>query len=204
MTSSAPGPMSKRTFYAVIGGGVALLALGVWLVASQLPSWLNSPSTTSTTTADPPTTTGAGARRIVATLFYVSEDGRELVPVTRDVLYGSTPAEQARNLIAAQLEPPPSGHLSTIPAGTQVKRVYLAPSGEAYVDLSPEIVKGHMGGVLTEALTVYALVNVITTNLADVTSVQILVDGSEVDSLTGHLDLRHPLPKALEWVRKGQ
>jgi hypothetical protein len=201
--TAAPGPMPKRTIWAVVAGGVALLALGVWLVASQLPAWLNSPGTTGP--AGPAATTAAtGARRITATLFYVSEDGRELVPVTREVLYGSTPAEQARHLIAAQLEPPPSGHLSTIPAGTQVKRVYLAPSGEAYVDLSPEIVKGHIGGVLNEALTVYALVNVITANLADVTAVQILVDGSEVDSLTGHLDLRHPLPKALEWVRKGQ
>jgi hypothetical protein len=196
--------MPKSTIWAVIAGGVALLALGVWLVASQLPSWLNSPGTTEPTGSQGPITTATGARRIAATLFYVSEDGRELVPVTREVPYGSTPAEQARNLIAAQLEPPPAGHLSTIPAGTQVKRVYLSPSGEAYVDLSAEIVKGHMGGVLTEALTVYALVNVVITNLADVTAVQILVDGSEVDSLTGHLDLRHPLPKALEWVRKGQ
>jgi hypothetical protein len=195
--------MPKSTFWAVVAGGAGLLALGVWLVASQLPSWLNSPGATETTT--PQAATGAaGARRIAATVFYASEDGRELVPVTRDVLYGSTPAEQARNLIAAQLEPPPSGQVSTIPEGTQVKRVYLSPSGEAYVDLSPEIVKGHIGGVLPEALTVYALVNVITTNLADVTAVQILVDGSEVDTLTGHLDLRHPLPKALEWVRKGQ
>ena len=82
--------------------------------------------------------------------------------------------------------------------------ISISPSGEAFVDLSPEIVKGHIGGVLPEALTVYALVNAITTNLADVTAVQILVDGAEVDTLTGHLDLRHPLPKALEWVRKGQ
>jgi spore germination protein GerM len=194
--------MPKRTFWIVVAGGAALLALGVWLVASQLPSWLNSPGPTETTT--PSATPAAGARRIAATLFYVSEDGRELVPVIREVLYGSTPAEQARNLIAAQLEKPPSNLLSTIPEGTEVKRVYLSPNGEAYVDLSPEIVKGHLGGVLNEALTVYALVNVVTTNLADVTAVQILVGGTEVDSLTGHLDLRHPLPKSLEWVRKGQ
>lgn len=201
--TSAPGPMPKSTVWAVVAGGVGLLALGVWLVASQLPAWLNPTGTIETTTS-PGTTATAGARRIAATVFYASEDGRELVPVTRDVLYGSTPAEQARNLIAAQLEPAPSGHVSTIPEGTQVKRVYLSPSGEAYVDLSAEVVKGHIGGVLPEALTVYALVNVITTNLADITAVQILVDGAEVDSLTGHLDLRHPLPKSLEWVRKGQ
>ena len=38
----------------------------------------------------------------------------------------------------------------------------FAPNGEAYVDLSREIVAGHMGGVVNEALTVFAIVNAIT------------------------------------------
>jgi hypothetical protein len=202
--TSATGPSSPRQrtlIWAVLAGGIALLGVGVWLVVSHLPDFL-----TPVPTDAPGQARGAAAdgRRITATLFYVSDDARELVPVAREVPYGATPAEQAKHLVAAQLEPPPDGQLTTIPKGIQVKTVYLAPNGEAYVDLSREIVTGHIGGVVSEALTVYALVNVITTNLANVTAVQILVDGSEVDSLTGHIDLRHPLPKSLEWVRKGQ
>jgi hypothetical protein len=30
--------------------------------------------------------------------------------------------------------------------------------------------------------------------------VQILVNGKEVDTLAGHVDLRHPLAKNLEWI----
>jgi hypothetical protein len=30
--------------------------------------------------------------------------------------------------------------------------------------------------------------------------VQILIDGQEVDTLAGHVDLRRPLGKSLEWV----
>jgi hypothetical protein len=41
-------------------------------------------------------------------------------------------------------------------------------------------------------------------NLPDITGVQILIEGKEVDSLAGHLDLRAPLAKALDWVEKGQ
>ena len=197
-----PGPLPKSTIWAVLVGGIGLLIVGVWLVVSHLPSFLTTTEGGGPFDTRPAATTDA--RRITATVFYVSEDGRELVPVTREVPYGGTPGEQARHLIAAQLDPPPAGHLSTIPAGTKVKTVFLAPNGEAYVDLSREIVAGHMGGVVTEALTVYALVNVITANLADVSAVQILVEGAEVDSLTGHIDLRHPLPKSLDWVRKGQ
>ena len=32
------------------------------------------------------------------------------------------------------------------------------------------------------------------------TRVQILIDGKEVDTLAGHVDLRRPLAKSLEWV----
>jgi hypothetical protein len=44
----------------------------------------------------------------------------------------------------------------------------------------------------------------VTVNLPDIAAVQILVDGKQVDTLAGHIDLRYPLGKALEWVRKGQ
>ena len=40
----------------------------------------------------------------------------------------------------------------------------------------------------------------LTVNLPAITHVQILVDGKEVDTLAGHVDLRHPLAKSLEWV----
>ena len=36
---------------------------------------------------------------------------------------------------------------------------------------------------------------------AAISRVQILVDGKEVDTLAGHVDLRHPLEKNLKWVK---
>jgi hypothetical protein len=44
-------------------------------------------------------------------------------------------------------------------------------------------------------------VNALTENLPAVTAVQLLVDGKEVDTLTGHVDLRTPLAKNLAWVQ---
>jgi spore germination protein GerM len=148
------------------------------------------------------TETEAETRRIQAALFYVAEDGMTLTPVSREVVYGATPAEQARRILEAQVAPPPDGRVSAIPAGTTVRAAYLTATGEAYVDLGGAIVSGHSGGSLDEALTVYAIVNALAANLPGVTTVQILVEGQEVDSLVGHLDLRHPLGRALDWVRK--
>jgi hypothetical protein len=70
------------------------------------------------------------------------------------------------------------------------------------VNLSPEITHRHGGGALDELFTVYAIVNALTVNLPAITRVQILVDGKEVDTIAGHVDLRHPLQKNLKWVQE--
>jgi len=98
---------------------------------------------------------------------------------------------------------PPASLGSAIPAGTTVRTVFLTDRGEAYIDLSRDFVAGHTGGSLNEALAVYALVNAMTANLPDVSAVQILIDGQEVDTLAGHLDLRHPLRRSDSWVQRG-
>jgi hypothetical protein len=190
---------AKRWTILAIGG--AGLVLGVWLVSTGLPTWLTRPDAATTTTDA--TGGAAESRRIQATLFYVADDGTTLVATSRNVVYGATPVEQARRLVEAQVADPPDGLVSPIPSGTTVRAVFLTDAREAYVDLGGSIVSGHSGGSLDEALTVYAIVNALTVNLPEVTAVQILVEGHEVDSLRGHVDLRAPLRKATDWIQKG-
>ena len=111
---------------------------------------------------------------------------------------------QARVIVEAQLAEPPAPLLSPIPPGTRVLAVYLIPErGEtfdAFVDLSEEVTLGHSGGSLEELFTVYAIVNALTTNLPAINAVQILVNGREVDTLVGHVDLQRPLERNMQWV----
>ena len=185
-------------------GGVGVILIGVVLILAQLPRLLGRPPAPAPAVGSGSQAAAEEARKITATLFFVSEAGTELVPVTQDVLYGSTPAAQARRIAEAQLQAAPAGLSSAIPAGTTVHAVYLTSRGEAYVDVSREMIANHSGGSMNEALAVYALVNAMIVNLPDVSAVQILVDGKEVDSIAGHLDLRQPLRRSTEWVRKGQ
>ena len=192
--------LGPRQWAVIVVGGL-LIGLGIWLVATRLPGWLTRPPVEGST----PDAGAAGeTRKIQAKLYYVSGDGTALVSVNRQVLYGATPAEQARRIVEAQVATPPEGALSAIPAGTTVRAVFLTADHEAYVDLGGAIATGHSGGSLNEALAVYAVVNAVAVNLPEVTAVQILIEGKEVDSLAGHIDLRHPLAKALDWVEKGQ
>lgn len=199
----APAP-SSRAWWFGLGAGALLVALGVVLVVLFLPRVLNTGGVNPPSQASAPAPAATATRTIQAMLYYVSAEGTALVPVSRDVPFAETPAAQARRLVEAQIQTPPAGQRSTIPPGTVVRAVFLTGDGRAYVDLGGPIVTGHAGGSLNEALTVYAIVHVLTSNLPSVTAVQVLVEGKEVDSLTGHLDLRHPLGRSDRWILRGQ
>ena len=199
--SPQPAAPPPRSLTKAVVAGALLIAGGVLVVMAVLPKIL---SRETVPPADTPGTPTSNARRIQATLFYVSDDGAELIQVPREVPFGDTPALQARYIVQAQLETPAKGFASAIPPGVKVRSLFLGAHHEAYVDLSPEIMKGHHGGSLDEALAVFAIVNAVTSNLPDVSAVQILVDGKEVDSLAGHIDLREPINRANAWIRKGQ
>jgi hypothetical protein len=129
-------------------------------------------------------------RKIKAHLYYVADDGMRLTRVERDVPYGEGAVEQAREIVSAQVAAVVDPLVSAVPAGTTVRALFVTEQGEAFVDLSKEVVSAHPGGTMNELLTVYTIVNAITENLPAVTSVQLLVDGKEVETLAGHVDLR--------------
>jgi hypothetical protein len=143
-------------------------------------------------------------RRIKATLFYVSADGLRLAPAERDVLFAEGTSEQAKKIVEALLEPPPGGLASAVPAGTSLRGLFVGEHGDAYIDFSGSLRTNHPGGSLNELLTVYAIVSALTVNLPAISTVQILIDGHEVDTLAGHVDLRRPLPNAPQWTEKGK
>ncbi|MBI3403726.1 MAG: GerMN domain-containing protein [Acidobacteria bacterium] len=140
-------------------------------------------------------------RKIKAHLFYIADDGAHLTSVERDIAYGESAADQAREIISAQIAPVPAPIVSPVPTGTTLRAVFIAEGGNAYVDLSREVTAAHSGGTVGELLTVYAIVDALTVNLPAVTAVQVLVDGKEVDTLAGHVDLRRPLTRNLAWVQ---
>jgi spore germination protein GerM len=149
--------------------------------------------------AQPGPTAPDAVRKITATLFYVADDGMALMPASREVPFGATVTEQARAILDAQLAPA-APLVSAVPAGVTLRDVFVTERGDAFVDLSAEASSKHPGGSLAELLTVYTIVNALTVNLPAIARVQILVDGKEVDSLAGHVDLRHPLAKSLDWI----
>jgi hypothetical protein len=182
---------------AIIAALIVAAFAGVWIVVSHrsrgAAATVAGPATEAAATA-------AAQPKIKATLYYISEDGLSLPGVQQDVPFGDPIVEQARRIIEAQLAEAPPPYASPIPPGTKLRALYVGDRGDAFVDLSAEVRTAHTGGSLDELFTTYAIVNALTVNLPAITRVQILVDGKEVDTLAGHVDLRRPLQKNLKWT----
>ena len=184
--------------------GLAAVALFLLLFVG-LPRWYGrrtQPVSPVAAAAAAPAAPAPPGRKIKAHLFYVADDGMRLVSVERDIPFGEGTVDQAREIVAAQVAPVVEPLVSAIPPGTTVRAIFVTQNGEAFIDLSKEVLTAHPGGTMNELLTVYTIVNVLTENLPAVTSVQLLVDGKEVETLAGHVDLRHPLTKNTAYVQE--
>jgi len=193
--------MTAARAVAVAALTVLTVTIG-WILFVGLPRWYGGPQPTRTVAATPaPAAPAPSGRKIKARLFYVSDDGTRLTAVEREVAYGEGTVEQARQIVEAQIAAASDPLVSAVPPGTKLRSLFVTGRGAAYVDLSREVASAHSGGSLDEILTVYTIVNALTENLPAVTSVQVLVDGREVDTLAGHVDLRRPLARNTSWVQ---
>jgi spore germination protein GerM len=139
--------------------------------------------------------------RIQVTLYYLSGSGKSFTTEEREIPFSGSLQEQAEHVVQELLSGSRRGRGSPFPQGVQLRGLFITPQGLAFVDLSQELIANHPGGTCAEELTIYSLSNTLITNFPAVKGVQILVEGREVQSLAGHLDLSRPFgrgPQRLE------
>jgi hypothetical protein len=180
---------------AVVGAAVLLAAfsMGLWMIVRSS----SAPAAVRVVESD---AAPVQTSHITATLFFGDGNGRGLVARRIDVPLGTSVSDQGEAILVAVLGNPPQGTTRVVPVGTRVRAFYLDGSGTGFVDLSSEVRTKHTGGSFAEALTVSAVVNAITANLRDVARVRLLVDGKEVETLAGHIDLESAFVSDLSLV----
>ena len=135
-----------------------------------------------------------------AKVYFSNEDATRLFPEKRQVLLGAGPAADAAAIMSELLAGPHSATLlRTIPPGTRLLNGYKIDSTLG-VDFTRELQANHPKGSTAELMTVYSIVNTMTENLRDVVKVQILVEGEEIETLAGHVDLAKPLLPEKKWM----
>lgn len=146
------------------------------------------------TTSEPMKPTFEGERKSVA-LFFLAGDGNSFHEETREMERGATTTEDAKRTLTELVKGPKSGGLvPTVPRDAQLLNLFIDSSGTAYVNFNRGLRDGLSGGAQGELYTVFSIVNTLASNFAQITRVQILVEGAEIPTLTGHVDTRTPLP----------
>ena len=131
------------------------------------------------------------------TLFFFQPESLELVGSTRELRLSNDKLERLKQVIGALLDPPPPTLINTTPKGTLLSEVYLDEQSTAYLDFSGALSAAHIGGTTAELLTVRAILKTVQANFGeDIRHVQILIEGQEVDTIAGHVDVSKPLSLA--------
>ena len=133
-------------------------------------------------------------------VYFADENASKLVPEKRQAKLGGGGAADAGAIVAELIKGPQSDTLlPTVPSGTRLLNAYKV--GDMLVlDFTHDLQTNHTGGSTGELLTIYSIVNTVALNLGDIEKVQLLVEGEEMESLAGHLDLKKPLSPNLRWL----
>lgn len=123
-------------------------------------------------------------------LFVAYDDAGLLLPESVNIPLPQDRQQRAAELLRALLNrylAKSSPH--PLPAGSEVRDVYLVEPGLAVVDLNADFANGHRSGILVEELTVASVVATLSAGVPGISRVKFLVEGQERETLAGHADL---------------
>ncbi|GAB4541165.1 MAG: hypothetical protein Fur0020_10530 [Thermodesulfovibrionia bacterium] len=79
------------------------------------------------------------------------------------------------------------------PKGVRLLDLYMDREGIVYIDLSNDIMRNFRGDAIEEYNLVSGLYNSIKKAVPTVTGIKFLIDGKEVESIGGHIDISRPV-----------
>lgn len=141
-----------------------------------------------------------GGDRAPVYLYYTDSRSRFLTGEARMFPPAEDPVSHCRMLVEALAKGPTGGLIRTIPDDTRVLAVYLTRDKTAWIDLSREVTAGP-GGIRSEVMALYAVVNTVVLNMSEVDQVRLLIEGQEAETFAGHIDIRFPLKANMLLIR---
>ena len=201
--------MSARAANALIAVSLIVLLGVVSLTAPRWSQWLRRPLPASDL---PPDRAGEAApsreaepakepeRKISVKLFFPAGDRPGLVIEDRTVSFSNDLSQQLKVVVEELARGSQIGLGPSLPSGTRVLEVFVTARGVAYVDLSKEAATPKGRGSDDELITVYSVVNSLTSNFPAVKRVQIVIEDRQVPTLAGHVDLTRPLAPDMTYL----
>ena len=187
----------RHIVYAVVALLIITGGIGVW-VFSQLHQ--KSPQPIRDDQRVPKSGT-LKQNKSIAHLYFADKDNKFLISEERTLSHTDDPTNLSCKIIEGLIKGPSQRLARTIPADTTLLALYITEAGICYVDLSAEVREKHPGGVRTELLTLYSIVNSLVLNVAEIQAVKVLIDGQETMTLAGHIDLQQPVKANMLLIR---
>lgn len=142
-------------------------------------------------------TTEPAEHPVTLTLYFPNQDASALIPVERTV---NIPDQATIKATFQELAKPPAGAYNPLPEGTKLLGAKVE-GGIATVDLSREFQQNFGGGTAGEQMTLYSIVNSLTT-LPNITGVQFLLEGEKQEAILGHADTTKPITRNENIIQK--
>ena len=188
--------MAKRTVFisvfAMIG---VLVAIGVIVFRSATPSGHER------TGENAPQVSLKPSQTTLAHLYFSDQENQFLIAEERSLKHPENPVFFARSIVEALIKGPQLGLARTLPESTGIRSIYITQEGICYLDLTAKVADQHPGGIKSELLSIYSIVNTVVLNVPEVEAVKILINGDESKTLAGHIDLQVPIKANMLLIR---
>ena len=135
----------------------------------------------------------ADAQTLTVNVYYPNEQGTKLLPSSRKIETGSSKDKYTAALESLMKGPTEKGQTAIFPKKAKLLSVTMK-NGTAVVNFSKELQTNFVGGSTGEEMLVGSIVNTLT-EFSEVKNVHILVEGKNIETLSGHMDLSLPISR---------
>lgn len=186
----------KMSYMLAVLAAVSVLALAAGCSDEQKGA--SSPAAQTEQMQDQEKSVAAEPKELMVNVYYPRSDGTGLVAVRRTVSTEKDDKYTAamKSLLTGTKE---KGQTNVFPKKAKLRSV-VVKDGIATVDFSKELQTNFSGGSTGEEMLIGSIVNTLT-DFPEVQKVSILIDGSVVETLSGHMDLSEPLTRMTELLK---
>ncbi len=136
--------------------------------------------------------------------FYQSVNGDYLIPLKKKVEKFGDMKDQIKEVVIKLFEGANSKdnkYINLFSSKIRLNNIFIVNKEIAVVDINREIFTKLLGSSIDEILTIYSIVDTICFNFPYIKGVQIIVDGRQMETLAGHIDISRPLRMDARWIR---
>lgn len=189
--------MNNRSLKSLVLSIVCLLLAGTFLIGCNSN---RTQAGKSENTPTPPVVTPSESapQSVKLTLYFPNAQATGLIAANRTV---NVTDQEVIKAMFKELAVPPSGLEKPLPPGTSLLSASVGNDGIATIDLSQEFQKNFSGGSAEEQMTLYSIVNTLTT-LSNIQSVQFLIEGQKHLGILGHIDTSGPIKRNERFIIK--